>query len=203
MHLVFIHWILFTLGVTDIQIVLHTIFVRRPIKHILDLTVTDEAGAVVRQYPLVKGITAADPYSTLGYPVNAGSCIVTHLDIELNVWINNKTTASTLITDKFNWFIWFNVSGVQTPPDPRNVTASDLKNQVFHQGMGILGCGAANASMANAKTGLYNVHLSLHIPKWAQAINKDDVIEFVYVFGDSVAVHNIALQAIFKEYEQA
>lgn len=179
-------------------------FVRRPIKHIVDLTVTDEAGAAIRQYPLVKGYTAADPYNSLGYPVNGGSSIVTHLDIELNAWINNKTTTSTILTDKFNWFIWFNVSGAQTPPDPRNVTASDLKNQVLHQGIGILGAGVTAATlMTNAKMGLYNIHLSLKLPKWAQAINKDDVIEFVYYFGDSVAVHNVSLQCIFKEYEQA
>lgn len=177
---------------------------RRPIKHIVDLTVTDEAGAATRQYPLVKGYTAADPYNSLGYPVNAGSSIVTHLDIELNVWVNNKTTASTGLTDKFNWFIWFNVSGAQTPPDPRNVTASDLKNQVFHQGIGMLGTATAvSTSNINAKMNLYNIHLSLKIPKWAQAINKDDVIEFVYYFGDSAANHNVSLQAIFKEYEQA
>lgn len=178
---------------------------RRPIKHIVDLTVTDEAGAATRQYPLVKGYTAADPYNSLGYPVNAGSSIVTHLDIELNAWVNNKVTTSTGLTDKFNWFIWFNVSGAQTPPDPRNVTASDLKNQVLHQGVGIIGV-SSSAALGNfhqAKVGLYNIHLSLKLPRWAQAINKDDVIEFVYYWGDSVATHNISLQAIFKEYEQA
>lgn len=177
---------------------------RRPIKHIVDLTVTDEAGAATRQYPLVKGYTAADPYNSLGYPVNAGSSIVTHLDIELNVWINNKVTVSNNDTDKFNWFIWFNVSGAQTPPDPRNVTASDLKNQVLHQGVAVIGSATAvNPSLQNGKMALYNIHLSLKLPRWAQAINKDDVIEFVYYFGDAPAVHNIALQAIFKEYEQA
>lgn len=177
---------------------------RRPVKHIVDLTVTDEAGGATRQYPLVKGYTAADPYNSLGYPVNAGSSIVTHLDIDLTAWVNNKTTTSTNLTDKFNWFIWFNVSGAQTPPDPRNVTASDLKNQVFHQGMGVLGCATtAQITQQNAKMGMYNIHLSLVVPKWARAINKDDVIEFVYYWGDSVAVHNVALQCIFKEFEQA
>lgn len=177
---------------------------RRPIKHILDDTVVDEAGAVVRSIGLVFGVTAADPYGAAQSQVNAGSAVVTSIQMMLSWFIDNKVNASTLTYDRLDWYIWYNIAGAQARPDPRTAGQFDLKNQIMHMGSAILGANtAANANGNAQQVGRVDYDFYFKVPKWAQKINKDDVIELVYVFSDAAAVHTTKLKAIFMEYEQS
>lgn len=177
---------------------------RRPIKHILDDTVTDEAGAVVRTINLVQGVTAADPYNAAQSQVNAGSAIVRQIVLMLEI-VQNPSVVSTGILDRFDWYVWFNVAGAQSAPDPRTVGQYDLKNQVFHQDHALLGGQITTAGTAfwQGNAGRASWHVKINIPTWAQKINKDDTIELKYVHSDSASNKWLKLKAIFMEYEQA
>lgn len=176
---------------------------RRPIKHILDDTVTDEAGAVVRTINIAQGITNADPYNVAQSQVNAGSAIVTKLLIMMEVF-QNCSIACTNALDRFDYYLWFNVAGAQTAPDPRTAGQSDLKNQIFHMGHALLGGNTVAATnIGTTPTSRASWSMVVNIPKWAQKINKDDTIELKYVHSDSAANKWIKLKVIFMEYEQA
>lgn len=179
-------------------------FMRRPIKHILDDTVVDEAGNAVRTIHLAQGVINADPYNAAQSQVNGGSAVVKHMNLMFECYINNKVNVSTLLYDRFDFYIWFNVAGAQSAPDPRTAGQNDLKNQIFHMDQSILG--ASTVAVTNAIgniSGRSTWNIKIKIPTWAQKINKDDCIDFVYVFSDAAAVHVLKLKCIFMEYEQA
>lgn len=177
---------------------------RRPIKHVLDDTVIGEAGNAIRNIHLVQGVTAADPYNAAQSQVNAGSAIVTSILLLLEVTQDCSSTVSSGLIDRFDWYVWFNIAGAQSAPDPRIVGQNDLKNQVFHQGHAVIG-GAVTAqiTLQNARMGGASWEVKINIPKWAQKINKDDLIDLVYIHSDAAANKFLKLKAIFMEYEQA
>lgn len=176
---------------------------RRPIKHILDDTVTDEAGAVVRTINLVQGVTNADPYGAAQSQVNAGSAVIKQILLMLEVSTNGAIAALSTL-DRFDWYVWFNVAGAQAAPDPRTAGQFDLKNQIFHMGHALIGTiTIAGNSMVNAAMGRASWEVKINIPTWAQKINKDDTIELKYVHSDANANKWLKLKAIFMEYEQA
>lgn len=174
---------------------------RRPIKHILNDLVQAEAGAAIRNIPLARGVTAADPYNAAQSQVNAGSAIVTFMDIQLEFLIDSNV-ASTTDVDELDFYIWFNIAGAQTRPTPFSEGISDLKNQIFHMGHAMMPCyGAANVSQLTNQRAIF--HIPLKIPKWAQKINKDDQIELVYQWSGGAANHYLKMKVIFMEYEQS
>lgn len=176
---------------------------RRPIKHILDDTVTDEAGAVVRTINIVQGVTGADPYNVAQSQVNAGSAVVRRIHLMLEVAINVGIVNVALL-DRFDWYVWFNVAGAQAAPDPRTAGQSDLKNQIFHMGHGLMGGPTAvNSAQQQAYKAFLVYDLIINVPTWAQKINKDDTIELKYVHSDSAANKWIKMKAIFMEIEQS
>lgn len=170
-----------------------------PMKHIVDTTVTDEAGAVIRQLPIAIGTVNPDPYNALNYQVKAGSIIAT-INMEVEIWINNKTTASTIISDRLDWFIWFNVAGAQSPPDPRTAGTADTKNQILHIQQAVLGCSTVAVTSALNVTQRVTYAFPIHLPKWARQLMKDDRIELVYVFSDSAATHNLKMKNVYLEF---
>lgn len=174
---------------------------RRPIKHILNDFVQLEAGAVTRNIPLVRGVTAADPYGAAQSQVNAGSAVVTFIDIQLEFMID-ATVASGTAIDYLDFYIWFNIAGAQTRPTPFTEGQSDLKNQIIHQGQALMPTVVlATAVPVTNQRAIF--HIPLKIPKWAQKINKDDQIELVYQWVQNAANHDLKLKAIFMEYEQS
>lgn len=177
---------------------------RRPIKHILDDTVTDEAGAVVRSIHLCQGVTGADPYAAAQSAVNAGSAIVKRIHLMLEVAVNNSIVNNAYF-DRFDWYIWFNIAGAQSAPDPRTAGQYDLKNQIFHQGHALLGVAVTAASNNGSfvQAGRATWDMIINIPTWAQKINKDDLIDLVYVHSDSAANKWLKLKAIYFEIEQS
>lgn len=179
------------------------LYMRRPIKHILDDTVTDEAGAAVRTVNIVQGVTNADPYNVAQSQVNGGSAVITKLVIMLEFAIN-VGIVNTGLLDRLDWYLWFNVAGAQTAPDPRTAGQSDLKNQIFHMDQALLGGPTAiNSAEQQATKAFATWHLVVNVPKWAQKINKDDTIELKYVHSDSAANKWLKMKVIFMEYEQA
>lgn len=174
---------------------------RRPIKHILDDTVTDEAGGVVRTIFLCQGVTAADPYNAAQSQVNAGSAIVKRLHIMLEFALNNNI-ASTTLMNRLDWYIWFNVAGAQAAPDPRTAGQFDLKNQIFHMGHAFMGGRTIATGILDQKSSVV-YDLIINIPTWAQKINKDDTIELKYVHSEVTANKWLKLKAIFQEIEQS
>lgn len=179
---------------------------RRPIKHVLNDAKLSQAGNAQYHITLVQGVTNADPYGAAQSQVNAGAAIVTHLSLSFTVWIDPQTVpCATSCFQDFNWYIWFNVAGAQTRPVSYSVGTNDLKNQVFVQGRGKLsGVMAATTNLIAGSEIIRNFDVEVNIPKWAQKINKDDVIEFVIDFtGDAAANHNVVVQGIFKEFEQS
>lgn len=177
---------------------------RRPIKHILDDTVTDEAGAVVRAIHIVQGVTAADPYNAVQSQVNAGSAIVKRVHLMLEFAINESIAGTAGVMDRLDWYIWFNIAGAQAAPDPRTSGQFDTKNQIFHMGSALLGQRTAG-SVGNdgSYKGFVVYDLIVNIPTWAQKINKDDTIDLIYVHSDSAANKWLKMKAIFMEIEQS
>lgn len=176
---------------------------RRPIKHILDDFIVNEAGNVIRNIPLVRGVTAADPYGAAQSQVNAGSAVITSIELIFDAFPNVHTAATADIYDRFHWYIWFNVAGSQTRPDPIQAGISDLKNQIIHQDCAVSNTSTAVLNSPAMQATLLKWHLRINIPKWAQKINKDDQIELVYFWTDPAANHDFQLKAIFMEYEQS
>lgn len=177
---------------------------RRPIKHILDDTVINEAGAAVRTINLVQGVTAADPYAAAQSQVNAGSAVIRQILLMLEVSVDQALAESSGFQDRFDWYIWFNVAGAQAAPDPRTAGQYDLKNQIFHMGHALLaGASVATTNMGNTAMGRASWEVKINIPTWAQKINKDDTIELKYVHSDAAANKWLKMKAIFMEYEQA
>lgn len=177
---------------------------RRPVKHVLNDSQLSKAGNAQYHITLCKGVTNADPYGAAQSEVNAGSAVVTHIEIECEAWIDPSTVPCTSATSDLHYYIWFNVAGAQTRPVSYSVGTSDLKNQVFHQGMRkLFGTTVAATNLVSSSEILRRWTISLNIPKWAQKINKDDLIELVMDFsGDAPANKNFQIQAIFKEFEQ-
>lgn len=177
---------------------------RRPIKHVLDDVLTNKAGVAQYTINLVKGVTLADPYGAAQSEVNAGSAVITHIELEVAVWIDATSVSPTVWWDDFFCYIWFNIAGAQTKPTGYSVGTNDLKSQVFWQHWGKLG--TANGVASNygaASESIRFFHISLQIPKAYQTINKDDQIQFVIDWPtQAAAIHNMRLQAIFKEYQQ-
>lgn len=180
--------------------------VRRPIKHVIDTGLTDVNGTNYsgNALALVKGVAPSpDPYAVPQNQVNAGSAIVSHLKIWMDLWINNKTTASTgALANLVDFYIWFNIAGGQTRPSPQSIGTSDLKNQVFHTGSTILGSSAVTSNQLNIAD-YVRYEIDLVIPKWAQKINKDDQIELVTMNDHADLTFNMKLKVIFMEYEQS
>lgn len=178
---------------------------RRPIKHVLNDSQLSKAGNAQYFINLVKGVYNADPYGAAQSEVNAGSAIVTHIEIECEAWIDAQTVPSASIWSDLHYYIWFNVASAQTKPVAYSVGTNDLKNQVFHQGMRKLASATvAQTNAYAASQGIQKWTISLNIPKWAQKINKDDSIQLVMDWtGDAPANKNFQIQAIFKEIEQS
>lgn len=191
-------------GTMLIYVVSVGLLMRRPIKHVLNDSQLGKAGNAQYTITLVKGVVNADPYGAAQSEVNAGSAIVTHIELECEAWVDNQTVASANIWEDLHYYIWFNVAGAQTKPVAYSVGTSDLKNQVFHQGMRKLS--ASTVVVTNSLSSSEQIRrwsISLNIPKWAQKINKDDQIQLVMDFTNNAAAnHNFQIQAIFKEIEQ-
>lgn len=177
---------------------------RRPIKHVLDDVLTNKAGLAQYTINLVKGVTLADPYGAAQSEVNAGSAVVTHIELEVEVWIDTTATQGTVWWDDFFWYIWFNIAGAQTKPTGYSIGTNDLKAQVFAQSWGKNGLGTGlGTNFGSASESVRRFHISLEIPKAYQTINKDDIIQFVIDWPtQAAAIHNCRIQAIFKEYQQ-
>lgn len=180
------------------------VFTRRPIKHVLDDTLLNKAGVAQYTINLVKGVTLADPYGAAQSEVNAGSAVVTHIEIEGCIWIDNSATVATNIFDDSFIYIWFNIGGAQTKPTGYSIGTNDLKNQVFYQNWFKLGASeAVTSNNSNYSEVMRRFHISLSIPRAYQNINKDDIIQFVIDWPTQApAIHNCRIQAIFKEYQQ-
>lgn len=171
----------------------------------MDDTLVDKAGLAQYTINLVKGVTNADPYGAAQSEVNAGSAVITHIELEVNFFLNNQATAGTVVFDDAFWYVWFNIAGSQTKPVGYSIGTSDLKNQVFAQGFVKLGTATVTTTtLLNATQFQKSFRLSLSIPKAYQNINKDDLIQFVVDWPtQAAAIHNVRIQAIFKEYQQA
>lgn len=163
----------------------------------------DEAGGAIRTITLVNGVTAADPYNVAQSQVNAGSAVVTWLDLSIE-FVVDTFIASAAFVQRIDWQIFFNIAGAQSVPDPRVSGTSDLKNQIIHSAGAFIGgntAGQTNGGDINFARVVYNIHIA--IPKWAQKINKDDQIQFNYIYSDATANKCTKLKGIFMEYEQS
>lgn len=190
------------------KIFIYVVFVtegmHRPIKHVLDDIMANKAGNAQYSLNLVKGVTLADPFGAVQSEVNANSAVVTHIELEIAVWLDQTGVASTVAWDDFFLYIWFNIASAQTKPTGYSIGTNDLKNQVFFQTWGKLGAvGPANTTYYQASESIRRFHVSLEIPKAYQTIGKDDAIQLVVDWpSQAAAIHNLRVQAIFKEYYQ-
>lgn len=177
---------------------------RRPIKHILDDFVNNEAGGVTRNIGLVVGINNANPYDVAQARVNAGSAVVRRIHLMLHVRRNYTAVAGGAAVSQFDWYVWFNIAGAQTRPTPNAAGSNDLKNQIFHQDCALFGQNEAvstDLSKDSESGAIWNV--VINVPTWAQKINMDDAIELVYLASDAAANFIVKMKAIFLEYEQS
>lgn len=137
---------------------------------------------------LAKGVLNPDPYTNHNN-VRNGS-LIKAITIQLD-WAVDVSPHEEVL----EWYVWFNVGGAQTQPDPQAVGNSILKNQVFHQDGGFA---ALFSSIGAVRPRSWRV--TVMVPRSLQQINESDQIELVMKTGDNSASCAYRVCAIYKEY---
>lgn len=170
-----------------------------PMKHVLDDLLSIPHGTVTDQViNLAVGTVNPDPYTT-NNAVKNGSIIGT-MSLQLDVYLDQNYDAGQTAC-LFDWYVGFNINGQQTMPNPNNVGASHVKNQIFHQDQGVLevSAQAANVAVRPPKPLVWRVQIA--IPRLYHQVNEGDVIEFHIIKSVmSTADLNVKLKCIYKEY---
>lgn len=166
-----------------------------PMKHVIqnyNTSVNLNAGGT-NVVILAQGTENPDPY-TNSVAVRNGS-IVTSMTFQIE-WTNYSSL--TAAGDAIDFYIWFNIAGAQTRPNPTAINVSKLKNQVFHQDGSLMRCSAAT-QVAFQYPPVSKWRFTISIPKAYQQINFGDQIEICYVTQANNAFSDFKLTCIYKE----
>lgn len=165
-----------------------------PMKHVYQyFSATPQNISAITIQDLAIGTLNPDPYTSVGNQVRPGS-IIKAITLQIDVAISDGATHH----DGFEWYIWFNVNGAQTVPDPQAVNTSHLKNQVIHQDGCVFDYTVLTAiGVVPPNTAKWR--LVINLPKWAQQVNQGDKISIVYRNTVNAAVADLRITAIYKE----
>lgn len=163
-----------------------------PIKHVIDRTYGPiNVSATPQVIAFAVGTVNPNSYSNDTQVRNG--CLISKVTIELDL-IDTQTNS----LDFYDWYVWFNIGGVQSRPQANLVNSSTLKNQVFHQD----GCLVYNAQ--STASGFYipwknSWRIELSIPRGFQQINENDALEIVIFGGPNATSLIVKAKVIYKE----
>lgn len=160
-------------------------------KHVVDVVNNGQAGGATLFAQLALGTLNPDPYTNVTN-VKAGSKIFA---LELQIDMCQEITG----IDYVDWYIWFNINGVQAQPRPDIAGSSHLKNQIMHQEGALFQNGQNLTSVGVVKLDPKVWRLNIRIPRGWQQINDGDSIEFVYRFSNAGINHDTKIKCIYKE----
>lgn len=163
-------------------------------KHVIQTYANNQNISAITAIDLAIGTLNPDPYANPGNQVRPGS-IITALNVQID-WLQGGGSVSH--DDSFEWYVWFNVNGAQTVPDPQNTNLSHLKNQIFHQD------GAISSREFYTGVGIEIPQVSkwrlvLRVPKWAQQVNEGDKISIVFRSAVASTTSAYRITVIYKE----
>lgn len=163
-----------------------------PLKHIVDAQNTlANISATPQVVQIAVGTVNPNSYTTQAQ-VRHGS-LVKKLTIQLDIIdISNGTL------DYYDWYVWFNIGGVQARAAANNTNPSVTKNQIFHMD----GCltGITNATAAGVYVPwVHKWRVEINVPPAFQRINENDVIELVILGGPNSASTTTKVKVIYKE----
>lgn len=144
-----------------------------PHKHIVQTMQTGLNLSANNTLIIAKGVLNPDPFANSNN-VRAGS-IIKKITIALD-WVNY---AETVQADSFEWYVWFNVNGAQTQPDPTTTNASHLKNQIIHQDGTFQYYQGATVPNSFNMLPVNKWRIVINVPRWAQQLNDGDQLEIV------------------------
>lgn len=165
-------------------------------KHVVDIVNAGQAGGATLTARLALGTLNPDPYTNVDN-VKAGS-IIRALEIQLDVVAENAHFSGNI--DYMDWYVWFNINGVQVAARPDIVGGSHLKNQVFHQEGGLFREAQQVTAVGIVSMVPMTWRLSLVLPRQWRQVNDGDTIELVYRYSDATVNHDLKLKCIYKEY---
>lgn len=164
-----------------------------PHKHIVQVYQTAQnISAAGNGVTLAVGTLNPDPYTNVTNVRNGSIIRQIHLQIDV-LWQD-----SAAHHDSYEWYVWFNINGAQTQPDPQSTNASHLKNQIIHQD------GRITSNVVFSSVGIFEPRVSrwrlvINIPRWAQQLNDGDKIELVHRNAVNAAIVDYRIVAIYKE----
>lgn len=164
-----------------------------PLKHIVE-TVDTSANRSVTPLVVQIAVGTVNPNSYTTQAQCRNGSLIKKLNIQLDVIDSALSGAPGTI----DWYLWFNIGGVQTRVFPNVLNASVTKNQVFHQD------GALANQVQLSATGAYvpwvtKWRLEINIPRSLQQVNENDVIEFVLGTNIGAATTTTKFRCIYKE----
>lgn len=98
----------------------------------------------------------------------------------------------------YDWYVWFNIGGVQARVNPAIVNPSVTKNQIFHLD-GAIADNIVFTAVGYGQPWKNSWRLELSVPPAFQRINENDVIELVIQGGPNAAHSSIKSTIIYKE----
>lgn len=163
-----------------------------PLKHIVQAQNTLANISVTPQViQIAVGTVNPNSYTTQAQ-VRHGS-LVKKLTIQLDI-IDTAVAG----VDYFDWYVWFNIGGVQARQAPNNLNPSVTKNQVFHMD------GCVNYTIQSTAVGItsawkHSWRVEVQVPPAFQRVNENDVIELVILGGANGGYTITKANIIYKE----
>lgn len=163
-----------------------------PLKHIVEVVDTNANRSVT---PLVVQIAVGtvNPNSYTTQAQCRNGSLIKKLTIQLDVVdaaVNNVGT--------IDWYVWFNIGGVQTRVFPNVLNASVTKNQVFHQD-GALVVSNQVTAVGIVVPWVNKWRIEINVPRSLQQVNENDTIELVMGTNVGSATTSTKCRVIYKE----
>lgn len=162
-------------------------------KHVVQVYATAQnLSAAGNGVTLAVGTENPDPYTNVTN-VRNGS-IIRQIILQID-WLKFENSQ---YHESYEWYVWFNINGAQTQPDPQSTNASHLKNQIFHQDGTI--CAVVQATAVGLLTPReHKWRVVINIPRAYQQLNVGDKIELVHRTVNATADSDYRIVAIYKE----
>lgn len=165
-----------------------------PLKHVVDQVVTNaNISAAFQVFPICVGTINPNSYATATQCRNGS--LVKKLTLQIDVVDLNGSGGAP---NEIDWYIWFNIGGVQARVNPNLINGSVTKNQIFHQD-GAMICMNIITAVGIEVPWVHKWRVEIMIPRSLQQINENDAIEAVFSSSVNAATTSIKFRAIYKE----
>lgn len=164
-----------------------------PLKHVVDQVVTNaNISAVFQVIPIAVGTINPNSYTT------STQCRNGSLVKKITLQIDAVDFTATGQGNQLDWYIWFNIGGVQARVNPNLINGSVTKNQIFHQDGAMIAMNALTAVGVEVPW-IHKWRVEINVPRSLQQINENDAIELVFSSSINAANMNLKVRAIYKE----